>query len=104
MAKFSKPTCLVRLLTSVSSANWSGTIGLRTAQALLITPMSCCALGSTLDPQPAIDVGSAMTAKILQHNDKVVCWSTYRTLTVEERANNTVQQDMITFRELLKST
>ncbi len=48
---------------------------------------------------PAIDVGPAKTAKILQHNGEVVHQSTYRALTVEEQANNTVQQDMITFRE-----
>ncbi len=46
-----------------------------------------------------IDVGPTMTAKILQNNGKVVYWSTYWPLTVQERANNTVQQDMVTIRE-----
>ncbi len=40
-----------------------------------------------------------MTAKILQHNSEVVYQSMYRPLTVEERANDTVQQDMLAFRE-----
>ncbi len=48
---------------------------------------------------PAINVGPAMTAKILQRNGEVVYRSTYRPLTIEERANSTVQQDMVTFRE-----
>ncbi len=48
---------------------------------------------------PAIDVGPAMTAKIFQHNVKVVYRSTYCPLTVEERANPTVQLDMATFKE-----
>ncbi len=39
---------------------------------------------------PAIDVGPAMTAKILQHNGKVVYQSAYRSLTIEEWANDTV--------------
>ncbi len=48
---------------------------------------------------PAIDVGHAMTAKLLQYNDKVVYQSMYRPLIIEESVNNTVQQDMVTFRE-----
>ncbi len=48
---------------------------------------------------PAIDVGPAMTAKILQHNGKVVYRSTYRPLTIEEEADGQVQLDMLTFRE-----
>ncbi len=40
-----------------------------------------------------------MTAKILQHNGKVVYPSTYWALTIEEQAKDTVQQDMVTFRE-----
>ncbi len=47
----------------------------------------------------AIDVGPAMTAKILQHNGKVVYRSTYRPLTVEEWTNSNVRQDITTFRE-----
>ncbi len=47
---------------------------------------------------PAIDVGPAMTAKILWHNGKVVYWRMYCPLTIEEQANLTVQQDMVTFR------
>ncbi len=46
---------------------------------------------------PAIEVGPAMTAKLLQHNDKVVYQSTYWALTVEAHADNAVQQDMITY-------
>ncbi len=46
---------------------------------------------------PTTDVGPAMTAKILQHNDKVVYCSTYRPLTIEEWAHPSVQQSMITF-------
>ncbi len=46
---------------------------------------------------PAIDVGPAMTAKILQQNGEVVYRSTYRPLTIEERADPSVQQSMITF-------
>ncbi len=48
-------------------------IGSCTAQALLITSMSICVSGST--------------------------WDLQQSLTVEECANNTVQQDMVTFRE-----
>ncbi len=48
---------------------------------------------------PAIDVGPAMTTKLLQDNGKVVYRSTYRPLTVEEHADVTVQQDMVTFGE-----
>ncbi len=40
-----------------------------------------------------------MTAKMLQHNSKVVYRNTYRPLTVEEQASSTVQQDMVTCRE-----
>ncbi len=40
-----------------------------------------------------------MTAKILQHNGKVVYQSMYQTLIVEDRVDDTVQQDMVTFRE-----
>ncbi len=45
---------------------------------------------------PAIDVGLAMTAKILQHNGKVVYLSMYQPLTIEEQADSTVQRDMAT--------
>ncbi len=48
---------------------------------------------------PAINVGPGMTAKILQHNGEVVYWSTYCPLTIEECANDTMQQDMLTLRE-----
>ncbi len=48
---------------------------------------------------PAIDVGPAMTTKILKQNGKVVYHSTYHPLTVEERANLAVQQSMITFND-----
>ncbi len=40
-----------------------------------------------------------MTAKILQHNGKVVYRSMYQPLTIKEHVENTVQQDMVTFRE-----
>ncbi len=40
-----------------------------------------------------------MTAKILQHNSKVVYQSTYWPLFVDKRANSIVQQDMATFRD-----
>ncbi len=40
-----------------------------------------------------------MTAKILQHNGKVLYRITYHPLTFEERTDDTVQQDMLTFRE-----
>ncbi len=40
-----------------------------------------------------------MTAKILQHNGKVVYRSMYKPLTVEEQADSNVQQNMATFRE-----
>ncbi len=46
---------------------------------------------------PAINVGPAMTAKILQQNGEVVYHSTYRPLTVEEQADSSVQQSMATF-------
>ncbi len=52
---------------------------------------------------PAIDVGPAMTAKILQQNGEVVYRSTYCPLTVEEQADPSVQQNMITFNESLTS-
>lgn len=48
---------------------------------------------------PAIDVGLAMTAKILQHNGKVVDHSMYHPLTIEEWSGPTVIQNMVTFRE-----
>ncbi len=48
---------------------------------------------------PAIDVGLAMTAKILQHNQEVVYQSIYRPLTVEEQDDKTVQQEMATLKE-----
>ncbi len=48
---------------------------------------------------PTIDVGPAMTAKILQYNGKIVYRSTYQSLTIKEHANDTVQQDMVTFKE-----
>ncbi len=48
---------------------------------------------------PTIDVGPAMTAKILQQNGEVVYRSTYRPLTVEERADSSVQQSMALFDE-----
>ncbi len=48
---------------------------------------------------PAIDVGPAMTAKILQQNGNVVYRSTYQPLTFEEQADSTVQQDKATFIE-----
>ncbi len=44
---------------------------------------------------PAIDVGLAMTAMILQMNGEVVYRSMYRPLTVEEWADPSVQQSMI---------
>ncbi len=40
-----------------------------------------------------------MTTKMLQHNGEVIYRSTYQPLTVEEWADDTVQQDMLTFRE-----
>ncbi len=40
-----------------------------------------------------------MTAKILQQNGEAVYLSTYHPLTVEERADPSVQQSMITFNE-----
>ncbi len=40
-----------------------------------------------------------MTTKIPQHNGKVVYRITFQPLTVEEQANLTVPQDMLTFRE-----
>ncbi len=46
---------------------------------------------------PAINVGPAMPAKILQQNGEVVYCSTYHPLTVEEWADPSVQQNMITF-------
>ncbi len=46
----------------------------------------------------AIDVGPAMTAKILQHNGEVVYCSSYRPLTIEEWADLFVQQNMVTFK------
>ncbi len=52
-------------------------------------------LGRYLDP--AIDVGTAMTAKILQQNGEVVYCSTHHPLRVEEQADPSVQQSMITF-------
>ncbi len=48
---------------------------------------------------PSVDMGPAMTAKILQHNGKVVYQSIYQPLTIEEHADNTKQQDMVTFRK-----
>ncbi len=48
---------------------------------------------------PAIDVGPAMTAKILQHNGKVVYRSTYQPLIVEERDDPSVLQSMASFDE-----
>ncbi len=48
---------------------------------------------------PAIDVGPAMTAKILQHNGKVVYLSMYHPLIVEDWADPTVQQRLVTFSE-----
>ncbi len=48
---------------------------------------------------PAIDVGPTMTAEILQQNGKVVYRSTYRPLTVEERADAAIQKSMIMFSE-----
>ncbi len=47
----------------------------------------------------AINVGPAVSAKILQHNGKVVYRSTYCPLTVEEQANPVVQKDMATINE-----
>ena len=38
---------------------------------------------------PAIDVGNAMTAKILKENGQIVCRSTLRHLTKEELDNPT---------------
>ncbi len=46
---------------------------------------------------PAIDVGPAMTAKILQQNGEVVYCSTYCPKTVEEWADPTLQQSMAMF-------
>ncbi len=46
---------------------------------------------------PAIDVGPAMTAMILQQNGEVVYHSTYHPLTIEEWADSSVQQIMIMF-------
>ncbi len=48
---------------------------------------------------PAIDVGPAITAKILQHKGKVVYRSMYQPLTIEEQADSAVRQDLATFRE-----
>ncbi len=48
---------------------------------------------------PVIDVGPARTAKILQHNGEVVYQSMYWSLTIEERADNTIEQDMANFRK-----
>ncbi len=47
----------------------------------------------------AIDVGPAMTAKILQHNGEVVYRSMYWPLTAEAKADGQVQLDILTFRE-----
>ncbi len=51
---------------------------------------------------PTIEVGPAMTTKIIQNNSKVVYRSTYQPLTVEEQIDMTVQQDMLTVRESTK--
>ncbi len=37
--------------------------------------------------------------EILQHNGEVVHYSTYGPLTVEEHANLTIQQDIVTFKD-----
>ncbi len=47
----------------------------------------------------AIDVGPAVTAKVLQHDGKVVYRSIDCPLSIEECANKIVQQDMVTFSE-----
>ncbi len=49
---------------------------------------------------PAIDVGPATTAKILQQNGKTVYNSTYRPLTVEEQADAAIQKSMIKFSKM----
>ncbi len=49
---------------------------------------------------PTINVGLSMTAKILQHNGKVMYRSTYHPLTVEEWTNLTVQKEMATFKDV----
>ncbi len=46
-----------------------------------------------------IDVGPAMTTNILQHNGERLYRSMNHPLTIEEQADITVQQDMVTFRE-----
>ena len=43
---------------------------------------------------PAIDVGPAMTAKIMQSNGEVVYCSTYRPLTINEAADENIQRKM----------
>ncbi len=47
-----------------------------------------------------INVGPAMTAKILQQNGEVVYHSTYSPLTIENQANPSVQQSMATFDQI----
>ncbi len=47
----------------------------------------------------AFDVGPAIAAKILQQNEEVVYRSTHRSLTIEEQADTSIQQDMIAFKE-----
>lgn len=48
---------------------------------------------------PVIDVGPAMTTKILQYNGEVGYQSMYHPLTVEEQSDPTMLQDMVAFRE-----
>ncbi len=99
MVKFLRPTCLERLLTSVNSVSWDDTIGLCTMYhpGIIDYPDEPLCLWKYLGP--TIDVEPAITAKILQHNDKVVYWRTYCPLTIEERATNIMQQDMFAITE-----
>eukprot|EP00804_Cyclotella_cryptica_P021438 CCRYP_005781-RA/>CCRYP_005781-RA protein AED:0.29 eAED:0.29 QI:0/0/0/1/1/1/3/0/397 len=51
---------------------------------------------------PSIDVGPALTAKILKQNGEVVHWSTYRELTPEESVNPVEQAVMQSFSESIE--
>ena len=49
------------------------------------------------DLGPAIDIGPAMTRKILKQNGRVVYRSTVRSLTPDEMADETMKQKRATF-------
>ncbi len=51
---------------------------------------------------PTIDVGLAITAKLLQNNGEVLYQGTYELLTIEEWGDHTVSQDMVTFKETIE--